>query len=105
MTKAWTVDQYTAFIYIKVNFSQFVGKVRERYKVSATLHDSNVIMAIHQTNMLPNMLDSEYTRIEPGFSYEVHFGKQVTRLMPAPFKPSCYEYSRSESKRVLTHFV
>lgn len=71
VTKAETVDQYTAFIYIKVNFSQLTSEMEGRYRPATSVHDSHVIMALHQTNMIPNMLDSEYIRIEPGQSYEV----------------------------------
>lgn len=102
-----TTDQYTAFIYVKVNFTQFhrLG-LGDNYQTAGSVHDSNVIFTIHQTNVIPTMLDSEYIRIEPGHSYEIHFGKQVTRLMEKPYSTKCQKYDSGESKfREIVHLV
>ena len=92
-----TQDQYTGFIYIKINFTSIMGK---SYKTALSIQDASVIMSIHQNNIIPGMLESEYMRIEPGLTYEIHFGKQITYLKPKPYLTKCQYYDPLKSKHI-----
>ena len=93
-----TIDQSygtTSYIQMEVNFSESRGL--QLKQLLTALEDANVILSLHSWGMIPTILDNEFFRLEPGQRYDIHFSKQVTKLLEPPYNTNCRKYDPIKS--------
>lgn len=104
-------EQYTWYIELKINLTEilYAGPYQDTIDpdndliygsphLGNKLMDADAIISVHSPLLIPNSHDSEFVSID-GFSVSnLHFTKQITRLLTSPYNPRCKEFNGESRK-------
>lgn len=87
-------ERYTSYIYLELDFPN----VQNQHSSDNSLQTADNIIAFHSPDLIPNMLDAEFYKLDSGGMYEIQFTKDITRLLPKPYSTKCEYYHNKRSK-------
>lgn len=111
LEKMRNAEQYTWFIQLAINLNELFqpGEYEDSpepddnlpYGSSALgnkLMDADTIISVHSPLLIPNSHDSEFVSIDAFSVSNLHFTKQITRLLTSPYNPRCKEFNGASRK-------